>query len=383
MFQTLAEISDKSTIGIVSTLQMAAWSPLHFRDHLMKSCQSPQRPSTPRRGFTLVELLVVIAIVAVLVGLLLPAVQRARSAARMSHCSNNLKQIVLGLHYFHDAHQRLPPARLIMYRKEPVLDVRGGEPGLDEPSWLAHLLPYVEQRSLASQWNLYQPYATHQLQSRSYVVPTYICPERRAASRAVSSDLTRDIIAPCGCVVGRQNVPGGMVTDYVGNHGDPSPGSFGRETDFYWGGRGTGVIISSRPKLAPPKDPLDPSEKPVILEGWEDSVTFSDVRDGNSNTLMVGESHIPAGEELLAPYNGPAFLGRYLTHFTRLGGPGVPMAHDPDDQRAGMYSFGSAHSGQVNFAWVDGSVRPLSTSINTQVLASLCNRSDGLKFSGY
>jgi prepilin-type N-terminal cleavage/methylation domain-containing protein/prepilin-type processing-associated H-X9-DG protein len=349
----------------------------------MNSIRLCQRRANTRGGFTLIELLVVIAIIAVLVGLLLPAVQRARSAARMSQCSNNLKQIVLGLHNFHDSRQRFPPARLILYRKAPVLDMSGGEPGLDEPSWLAHLLPYIEQRSLASQWNLYQPYATHSAQSRAFVVPTYICPERRGASRAVTANLTRDIIAPCGCVVGRQNVPGGMVSDYVGNHGDPSPGSFGRDTDFYWGGRGTGVIISSRPKLAPKKDPLDPDEQPVILEGWEDSVAFSDIRDGTSNTLMVGESHIPKGEELAAPYDGPAFLGRYLTHFTRIGGPGVPMAHHSGDQRAGMYSFGSAHTGQVNFAWVDGSVKPLSTSINTQVLASLCNRSDGLQFSGY
>ncbi|MEY3459028.1 MAG: hypothetical protein RL215_2185 [Planctomycetota bacterium] len=350
---------------------------------MKKSGISPEVRGVSRSGFTLVELLVVIAIIAVLVGLLLPAVQQARAAARMSQCSNNLHQIAIALHSFHDAHQRMPPARLISYRKDPVLDMRGSEPALDEPTWLAHLLPYVEQSNLAEQWNLYQPYALQSQQSRAVVVPTYICPERRGASRALSADQTRDIIATCGCVVGRQKIPGGMVTDYVGNHGDPSPGSFGRETDFYWGGRGTGVIISSRPRLAAKSDPRDPSEKQAVLEGWEDAVTLSDIRDGTSNTLMVGESHIPRGEELLAPYNGPAFLGRYLTHFARIGGPGVPLAHHAQDQRAGMYSFGSAHAGLVNFAWADGSVRPLSTSINTRVLASLCNRNDGLSVSGF
>jgi prepilin-type N-terminal cleavage/methylation domain-containing protein/prepilin-type processing-associated H-X9-DG protein len=341
------------------------------------------QPDCGRRGFTLIELLVVIAIIAVLIGLLLPAVQQARSAARQSQCSNNLRQIAVALHNFHDSHQRLPPARLVLYRRDPVLNNRGGEPGLDEPSWLAHLLPYVEQDNLSRQWNLYEPYSTHPLQARSAVVPTYICPERRSAAKAITADLTREIIAPCGCVVGRQQVPGGMVSDYMGNHGDPSPGSFGLETDFYWGGRGTGVLISSRPKVSSPLDPANKSEKPEILEGWEDSVRISDIRDGTSNTLMVGESHIPEGEELQAPFNGPAFLGRYLTHFTRLGGPGIPLAHHSRDKRAGMYSFGSAHRGVVNFAWADGSVKPLSTSINTQVLANLCNRADGMAVSGY
>ncbi len=348
----------------------------------MRTFPSVER-KTGRRGFTLIELLVVIAIVAVLVALLLPAVQQARSAARMSSCTNNLRQIAIALHNFHDAHQRFPPARLVLYRRDPVLNNRGSEPGLDEPSWLAHILPYVEQDNLAQQWNLYEPYSTHPLRARASIVPTFICPERRSASKAVTADLTREIVAPCGCVIGRQDVPGGMVADYVGNHGDPSPGSFGRDTDFFWGGRGTGVIISSRPKVAQSTEPGSSSEKPKILEGWEDSVTLSDVRDGTSSTLLVGESHIPEGENLQAPFNGPAFLGRYLTHFTRLGGPGIPLAHHSRDRRAGMYSFGSAHRGVVNFAWVDGSVKPLSTAINTQVLASLCHRSDGMAVSGF
>lgn len=360
---------------------MTQWQDHQSKEDLMRG--HSVRQNSRRDGFTLIELLVVIAIIAVLIGLLLPAVQQARSAARMSQCSNNLRQLAIGLHNFHDAHQRLPPARLVLYRREAVVNNRGGEPGLDEPSWLAHLLPYVEQNNLAQQWNLYEPYDRHSLQARSHVVPTYICPERRSASRAVTQDLTKEIVAACGCVIGRQNVPGGMVTDYVGNHGDPSPGSFGLETDFYWGGRGTGVIISSRPKVATTQTPGNSSEKPQILEGWEDVITLSDVRDGTSNTIMVGESHIPEGEELQAPFNGPAFLGRYLTHFARLGGPGVPLAHHSRDSRAGMYSFGSAHHGVVNFAWVDGSVRPLSTSINTQVLANLCNRSDGMAVSGF
>jgi prepilin-type N-terminal cleavage/methylation domain-containing protein len=333
-----------------------------------------------RSGFTLIELLVVMAIIAVLVGILLPAVQQARSAARRTQCLNNLKQIALALHSFHDSHGKFPPARLISYRKDNVTDQKGTEPALDEPSWLAHILPYVEQQALANEWDLYTPFGAQSRAVRTKAVSTYLCPERHSMTNAVAEDISVEVIAPCGCVMGRQFVPGGSVSDYAGNHGDNSPGAFGRDTDFFWGGRGTGVLISSRPVLASKTADKD---APILQQDWMDTVAISDIRDGTSNTLMVGESYIPEGESLKTPWNGPAFLGRYLTHFARIGGPGIPIAHGPTDQRGTMYSFGSAHADMAQFAWADGSGKAVSSSISTQVLASLCHRSDGLQFQGF
>lgn len=342
-----------------------------MRPHRKINCES-RSPLSLRAGFTLIELLVVIAIIGVLIAILLPAVQHARAAARRTQCQNNLKQIGLALHQFHDQSGAFPPARLVLDGVR-TLSSNGTTIGMDEPSWLIHILPHLEQLALFRGWDLYQPFGSQPLTVRQSVVQAFLCPERHGGTSPIAPDSSVVITLPCGCGGGVQNIPGGAVADYVANHGDLTPGAAGLPTDFYWGGRGTGVIISSHPKMSGSE----------IVPGWVEKIAIRDIKDGTSNTVMVGEPFIPAGEMTKSPFNGPAYFGRHFQNFTRVGGPGVPLAHNSKDQRGILYSFGSDHNGLVQFALADGSVRGISTSINTNVLGNLCNRSDGIPVSNY
>ncbi|MFO0428731.1 MAG: DUF1559 domain-containing protein [Planctomyces sp.] len=331
--------------------------------------------SFQRAGFSLIELLVVIGIISLLIALLLPAVQSARSAARRTQCLNNLKQIALAVHHFHDTYQKFPPARLIVNQIRPSSNDTGTETGLDEPTWLIHILPFIEQSNSAREWDVFRTYGEHSPATRNQVFAGYLCPDRHNVSTAVAPDESIQITFSCGCSGGTQIIPGGAVVDYVGNHGDLSAGATGQMTDFYWGGNGNGVIISSRPQVSVTDTH---STAPELTRGWLDTVSISDLKDGSSNTILVGEPHIPDGEMTRSPYNGPAYFGRHLTHFCRLGGPGVPIAHHSRDQRANVFSFGSQHAGMTQFAMADGSARGISSQLNTQVLSALCNRNDGV-----
>ena len=325
-----------------------------------------------RAGFTLIEILVVIAIIGVLIAILLPAVQQARAAARRTQCQNNLKQIGLALHQFHDANGAFPPARLVLDGVR-TLSPNGTTSGVDEPSWLVHILPHLEQSMIYDDWDLYKPFGSQSVRLRQTVVQAFLCPERHGGISHIAPDSSVMITLPCGCAGGVQNILGGAVTDYVANHGDLTPGATGQLTDFYWGGRGTGIIISSHPKM----------KGTDVVPGWEDKIAIRDIKDGTSNTVMVGEPFVPVGELTKSPYNGPAYFGRHFQNFARIGGPGVPLALNSSDQRGLMYSFGSDHDGIVQFALGDGSVRGISTSISSSVLGNLCNRSDGSKVGDF
>jgi prepilin-type N-terminal cleavage/methylation domain-containing protein len=151
----------------------------------------------PRRGFSLIELLVVIAIVSVLIGLLLPAVQKVREAASRIQCANNLKQIGLAMHHYHLTHGTLPSF---------------SRPGADATTWAVLLLPYLEQEDLFRQWDLSRSYYLQTPVARLTPVKVYFCPTRRAPGSAPEASVSGDQpgFQDDGLPAAGPNVPGAL-----------------------------------------------------------------------------------------------------------------------------------------------------------------------------
>jgi prepilin-type N-terminal cleavage/methylation domain-containing protein len=129
-----------------------------------------------RVGFTLVEMLVVIAIIAVLIGLLLPAVQKVREAASRAKCQNHLKQIGLALHMYNNDYDRLPPSRL----------------SDEHATWPILILPYLEQTAFYQQWSIPLPYYGQSDVTRRTAVPVFYCPSRRTPSDSPTVSVAGD-----------------------------------------------------------------------------------------------------------------------------------------------------------------------------------------------
>ena len=307
-----------------------------------------------RRAFTLIELLVVIAIIAVLIGLLLPAVQKVREAAARAKCLNNLKQIALAVHNYHDTTGKLPPSR---------------PPG-NGASWAVLVLPHLEQTAAYNGWDLTKSYYSQAAGVTEAKVPVYACPSRRSEPHlSLEGDgsgsgphvpgATSDYGACLGSLIGEPDLY------YVG----PSWAHLGQTkaslaNGAFVGGIGTATglnpfytNITSRPQL-----------------------TLLSITDGTNHTLLLGEKHVqrrafgltdPTQDLSVYNTNGPASYGRHA-------GPNRLLVSDPTEGGPdARYRFGSAHPGVCNFAMCDGSVRSLKNSTSGEVLEALAGRCDG------
>ena len=299
--------------------------------------------SLRRIGFTLLELLVVIAIIAVLLGLLLPAVQKVRESASRTRCSNNLKQIGLAMHNYHDAARCLPPSR-----QDP-----GG-------TWMIFLLPFVEQTALSSAWQANQSFYNQPPAARETPVPLYFCPSRRAPGDGI---LSVDADGADGFDVGTL-VPG-VVADYAVSIGDLTS-----HADYWW-----------TPTPAFPDPPSNGAF--IMLYDWDLTSpmrgqsrrrNFAAIKDGLSRTLFVGEKHVPLDLFARGPWDGAAYNGDYGSSM-RKAGPGAPLAQDRYERTRN--NFGSSHPGLCQFVFGDGSVHPLRATIDPVILGHLANIADG------
>ena len=152
------------------------------------------------RGFTLVEMLVVLAVIAVLIGLLLPAIQKAREAANRISCANNLHQIGIAQHHYYLANGTLPPSRI----------------GDKKATWMVLLLPYLEQQNQYAAWDMAATYYDQPETIRLAVLKTYLCPTRRDLRTEPTASISGDV--PSDGVPTPYHVPGGLG-DYAANIG--------------------------------------------------------------------------------------------------------------------------------------------------------------------
>ena len=357
-------------------------------------------------GFTLVELLVVIAIIGVLIALLLPAVQAAREAARQSQCMNNLKQLGIGIHLFHEANGGLPPAAI------------GGNSTFRGASMWPLLYPFIEQTALYdvvvargfdnmfdSAW--FAGLSTEQRNAFGSVM-ILRCPTRRGGGPLLSpSDWTGDAYGEGGGQVTQY----GPVTDYAGVLYSLWTG--GCVQSYY--SRGNSNNSGSFPGNGRPwyEGHVGPFRVSVIqrIDGeenkkyWEPRDTFAWLSDGTSNQLMIGERHIPLDRigqchgktsATIRPENVDC---SYLVGFERAGFAGLramysqqspnkvrPLARpvdfsttspDPTGEALDHYAFGSWHPGFCNFLLGDGAVRSLPVTTNPEILRTAAHVNDG------
>lgn len=296
-----------------------------------------------RKGFTLVELLVVIAIIAILIALLIPAVQKVREAANLATCNNNLKQIGIAIHNYHDVQKAMPPSRV----------------GPQHATWFVVILPYLEQSSLFAQWDLTQPYYMQTVAVQQAQVPQYYCPSRRlpmlSTQFEVSSTGLPDTLEHPGAL-GDYACNGGQFFNSIVDN----PACRGAMCYADSQVNGSGQLTRS-----------------------VSQTSIGSILDGTSNTFLVGEKHAPRtkwGQGGASWGDGSIYNGNFPRNFSRIAGgtSSFNLGQGPDDLAGPWHcKFGSFHPGICQFLFADGHVTSLSNSTDYLVLQGLAVRNDG------
>ncbi|MCA9038406.1 MAG: DUF1559 domain-containing protein [Planctomycetaceae bacterium] len=307
-----------------------------------------------RRGFTLIELLVVIAIIAILIALLLPAVQQAREAARRTQCKNNLKQIGLALHNYHDVHRCLPSGSIVL------LNAAGTTYNGHGWTWHASILPFIDQANMYEQIQgpndgglgseLGGTTSAKQMLAGATVMSIFWCPSQPDSTQGPQKGgySPSNYNANMGTLIGYNgdNCYGGSVTTAAGMR---SPGGCMNANGVFY--------ISSSVRF---RD---------VLDGLSSTIFISEVIDSGGDANMLGgagsdRKHCFSGG---ADSNPPTEMSEYLI---------AAEGNDPINQYT-EEAAGSHHVGGAQFLMGDGSVRFLSENISMTIYQGISTRAGG------
>jgi prepilin-type N-terminal cleavage/methylation domain-containing protein/prepilin-type processing-associated H-X9-DG protein len=284
--------------------------------------------SKTRFGFTLIELLVVIAITAILIALLLPAVQQAREAARRTSCRNNLRQFAIAFHNYHDTHQCFPPG--YVFKPGPQGNAAGA-------GWGAMLLLFLEQSTTYNQLNFSEPvYAPVNALTRVIHLPVFLCPS--------------DTVSATGFVEMGGTAERYAMASYVASFGPP--------------------------------DLDDTQEQRDGLFSRNSKTRIADITDGTSSTLMLGErengpfrragthgvhfNYETTWFSAVREFDDPTDDHGHMVLFQTGNVPNSPLSDDRD--------VSAPHVGYANFLFADGHVQIISENVDFQLYQSLSTR---------
>jgi prepilin-type N-terminal cleavage/methylation domain-containing protein/prepilin-type processing-associated H-X9-DG protein len=301
------------------------------------------RKSDRDRGFTLIELLVVIAIIAILISLLLPAVQQAREAARRTQCKNNLKQIGLAMHNYHDVYGMFPPGAIF---------------GDDSYGWGTFCLPYLDQANI---YNAMSDNMSADIPDDYIDAGIQTCAENPAVTLVLQPGVNDMSLPVYLCPSNSMSLTTSPIRVGAGDCGQDL-GGFGRNDYKGCLGSGGGSVSGMFGKLSGTKSPTK----------------IRDVLDGTSNTIAAGEGYTALMRAITGPTDGnvgdfSVWIGTNNQH------QNVVAETDDTDVINGSQddTFASQHTGGAQFLFGDGSVHFLSENIDMTTFKNLGDKADG------